>query len=307
MSDSASTPDGDYRAGIVALLGPPNAGKSTLLNALLGEKLAIVTAKPQTTRSRILGIHSTDSAQIVFIDTPGMHAGSKVLNQVLNEAVESAARDCEVAVLLVDRTRGWKDVHDKLLAVVHEAGKPLILAGTKSDLVDTPAKSARASGEPWPRAALEAASRVLDISARTREGLNELEAALIACLPLSPPLYPADELTDRSLRWLAGELVREALFEELDKELPYAMAVEVTSWDESRPDLVKIGATLFVARESQKRIVIGRGGAKIKRIGSRARLQIEKLVGNRVHLELWVKPDPRWLKDKRRIEELGYR
>lgn len=291
-----------FRAGIVALLGPPNAGKSTLLNAVLGEKLAIVTPKPQTTRSRILGIHTLEHAQLVLVDTPGLHTGSRVLNEVLNDAVEEAARDCEVALLLVDRTRGWGEEHDALLTTARTAGAPVIAAGTKCDLL-----GARPGRGTWPPPAPDVLHGVMEVSAKTGAGLPELVAALIAAVPESPPLYPEDELTDRPLRWLAAEFVREALFEELQQELPYEVAVEVTGFDESRPGLVHIQATLLVARESQKRIVIGRGGSVIKRIGTRARRQIERLVGQQVHLELWAKPDPRWLKDKRRIEELGYR
>lgn len=289
----------NHRAGIVALLGPPNAGKSTLMNTILGYKLAIVTAKPQTTRSRILGIHSMPGAQVVFIDTPGLHDSGKLLNTVLNEAVEESARDAEFAAVLVDRTRAWTSAHDALADTLRAVGTPAILVGTKIDV-----QQGEAAG--WPPARADEFVDCCSVSARTGEGVPALLEAIVARLPESPALYPEDDLTDRPVRWLAAELVREALFEELDQELPYGMAVEVVDFDESRPDLVRIRANLLVVRSSQKRIVVGSGGSQIKRIGVRARRGIEALLENRVHLDLWVKVDARWAKNKQRIEELGY-
>ncbi|MGH0036485.1 MAG: GTPase Era [Myxococcota bacterium] len=288
-----------HRAGIVAILGPPNAGKSTLMNAVLGEKLAIVTAKPQTTRSRILGIHSVAGAQIAFVDTPGRHESGKPLNVALNEVVTEVAEGCDLGLVLVDLRRGWEPIHQSLVDELRARGTPYILAGSKCDL-------APEAPEPWPAEVGEGAVARLRLSARTGEGLDALEAALVEALPDSPPLYPEDELTDRPLRWLAAELVREALFEELGQELPYQMAVEVVEFDESRAELVRIRANVLVLRDSQKRIVVGRGGEVVKAIGTRARAQIEKLVGTKVFLELRVKIDPRWLKNPKRIKSLGY-
>jgi GTP-binding protein Era len=258
-----------------------------------------VTAKPQTTRSRILGIHSLPSAQIVFIDTPGLHRGGKLLNAVLNEAVEETVRDCELALLLVDLRQGWTPAHDELIVGLRAARTPTIVVGNKRDL----AAAGRAAWPPSEAGEVLACHRV---SARTGKGIPALLERIIDQLPESPSLYPEDDLTDRSLRWLAAELVREALFEELQQELPYGMAVELIDFDESRPEMVKLRANLLVVRDSQKRIVIGSGGRQIKRIGVRARREIEALLGTRVHLELWVKVDPSWAKDKDRIEELGY-
>ena len=303
-------PEPCHRAGFVALLGPPNAGKSTLLNRLLGQKLAIVTAKPQTTRSRILGLCNTKGAQVMFVDTPGLHEGTRPLNKALNDAVEEAARDCDLALLLVDPAEGWTPSHEQLQGELAAQGTPYLLVGTKSDLVAKrgSARSRRRGGarSPWPPPEASGALARVRVSARTGEGVAELLADVARRLPESPPLYPDDELTDKSMRWLAGELVREAVFEELSQELPYGMAVEVVEYDEDRPDLVRIRANLLVERNSQKRIVIGRGGDVIKRIGIRARKAIEKLIGSQVHLELWVKIDPRWLKNAKRIESLGY-
>jgi GTP-binding protein Era len=289
----------EHRAGFVALLGAPNAGKSTLLNRLLGEKLAIVTAKPQTTRSRILGILSRPDAQLLLVDTPGLHESAKLLNTALNEAVEEAVGSCEVALLLVDRVTGWGDVQQGLFEALEKEGKRVLVLGTKSDLDSAPDVE-------WPPLAAASADAVLDISAETGDGIRELLAAVIDRLPESPPLYPEDELTDRPLRFLVAEQVRECAMEALGQELPYVMAVEVTEFDEGRPDLTVIRANLLVARNSQKRIAVGKGGEMIRRIGTRARPPIERLVGTQVHLELFVKVDPKWLKSRGRIEELGY-
>jgi GTP-binding protein Era len=288
-----------HRTGVVALLGPPNAGKSTLLNRLLGEKLAIVTAKPQTTRSDILGIWSRADAQLLIHDTPGRHGSNRALNRALNELVEEAADDCDLALVLVDLTRGWEPEHAELCARLAERGKPYLVVGTKRD-------AAEADRAPWPPRAARGAAAALRVSAATGEGMEELLAEVIPRMPEGPPLYPDDALTDRSLRFLAAETVREAAFEELAQELPYALAVEVVEFDESRPDLMRIRADLLVERSSQKQIVIGTGGAVIKRIGMRARRQIERRVGSRVHLALWVKVEPKWSRRPKRLKSLGY-
>jgi GTP-binding protein Era len=294
--DETSSPT---RAGFVALVGPPNVGKSSLLNRMLGEPLAIVSAKPQTTRSRILGILPHRRAQILFLDTPGRHPGAKRLNEALNAVVEEVTRDSDLALVLVDRGRGWSETHDELATRLQELGRPTLLVGTKSDL-------ASASDGPWPPTEAPADWPAFCVSARTGQGVDALLDAIAGALPESPPLYGEDELTDRPTRWLCAEWIRVAAFELLDKELPYSVAVEVLRFDESDPKILRIGANLLVARESQKRIVVGRGGAMIKAIGIRARESIEAWLEQRVHLELFVKVDPSWLKSRRRIEELGY-
>jgi GTP-binding protein Era len=284
-----------HRAGVVALLGKPNVGKSTLLNRLLGWKLAIVTTKPQTTRSRILGILTLEDAQVLLLDTPGMHAGAKAMNVALNEIVDEVAEGCDVALLLVDLTRGWSDDAAALASRLADEGKPLLVVGTKSDL-------AGADAPKWP----EEAPQPLRVCARTGAGIDALLERTLALLPESPPLYRSDELSDRPMRFLAGELVREAAFDALEQELPYSLAVEVLEYDEECPDLVRIRANLLVERASQKQIVIGRGGQVVKKIGIRARREIEKLVGGKVHLELWVKVEPKWSRRPSRLKSLGY-
>jgi GTP-binding protein Era len=288
-----------HRSGVVALLGRPNAGKSTLLNRLLGEKLAIVTPRPQTTRSRILGILSLERAQLLLVDTPGLHPGAKALNRARGALADAAAADCDVALVLVDPREGWSEAEAGLVERLRRHGTPLVLAATKADLPDRAAA-------PWPPPGVGAV-RALRISARSGQGVEALLEALVAALPEAPPLYPHDQLSDRPLRFLVAELVREAAFEELSQELPYALAVEVVEFDESREDLVRIRANLLVERQSQKQIAVGSGGRMVKRIGTRARREAERLLGRRVYLELRVKLEPGWAKRPKRLKSLGYR
>jgi len=288
-----------HRSGEVALLGLPNAGKSTLLNRLVGEKLAIVTPKPQTTRSRLLGIVTRPDAQVLLVDTPGLHEGKGALHEAMQRAAGAAAESCDLALVLVDLATGWEPAHDALVAKLSLRGTPWLAVGTKADL---PA----ARRVVWPPAGAGAAQAALATSAETGEGVAALLDTIVSHLPDGPRFHPDDELTDRPVRFLAAELVREAAFVLLRQEVPYGLAVEVTAFDESRPDLVRIQATLLVARASQKRIVIGAGGAMIREIGTRARVAIEALLGTRVHLELWVKPEPLWSERRKRIEGLGY-
>lgn len=286
-----------HRAGVVALLGLPNAGKSTLLNAILGEKIAIVTRKAQTTRSRILGITTRPEAQILWTDTPGIHRGGRPLDTAMREAAVEVADDCDVALLLVDLAKGVSAVHEEWLARLE--GKPAFLVGTKNDR----RRGAEAEWPPEIAAGLAGAPR---ISARSGEGVEALVGAVIDRLPEAPPYYADGELTDRPMRFLAAELVREAAFELLEQELPYAVAVSIQDYDEKDPALVRIRANLLVERESQKRIAVGRGGAVIKAIGVQARQGIEALVGTQVHLALRVKVDPNWAKGSKRLKALGY-
>ena len=289
----------EARAGFAALLGRPNAGKSTLLNRLLGEKLAIVSARPQTTRSRLLGILQHGAAQLLLLDTPGVCAGRRRLDGALNRQVEEAADACDVALLLADPAAGFGPELAALQARLAARAKPVLLVATK---VDRPAAAAAA----WPPPGAAPAAACLRVSARSGAGIPELLDAIAARLPVSPPLYPTDQLSDRPLRFLAAELVREAAFEALDQEIPYALAVEVVEWDESRPDLVRVRAELILERASQRRIAIGAGGATIKRIGTQARLGLEELLGRRVYLELFARLEPGWSRRPNRLKSLGY-
>ena len=291
-------PEPVHRAGFAALLGRPNAGKSTLLNRILGEKLAIVTRKPQTTRSRLLGIWHSPEAQVLLLDTPGFHEGTRPLNRALNALVDEVADHCDVALLLVDPAAGADAGHAALLERLATRRTPVIGVATQCD---RPGRREL----PWPPEGLAALPWVRT-SGITGEGVDALLAEVVARLPVGPPLYPEDELTDRPLRFLCAEQVREAVFECLDQEVPYGIAVEIQEFDESRPDLVRIRADLLVERASLKGIVLGQGGAMIKRIGSSARPGIEELVGRRVYLELWVKHAPDWSRRANLLKSLGY-
>lgn len=278
-----------HRTGVIGLLGRPNAGKSTLLNRLLGQKLAIVTAKPQTTRSRILGILNLPGAQLLLLDTPGLHEASRPLNRALNAIAEHVADDCDVALLLVDPRAGWDAGFEALRARIAAKGTPVIVVATKADLGGAPPAECE-----------------LSVSAESGAGIDALLARLVPLLPESPPHYDADQVTDRPLRFLAAEEIRQAIFEELAEELPYAIAVEIDAFDESKPDGVRIRATLWVERNSQKGIVLGAGGLRIKSIGQHARKAIAELVERPAHLSLWVKVDPRWARKPKRMHALGY-
>ena len=280
-----------HRSGVVALLGRPNAGKSTLLNRLLGQKLAIVTAKPQTTRSRILGILSREDAQLLLLDTPGFHQSPKPLNRALVELVDEVARDCDIAVILVDPLTEWDSEHRTLYERLRRRGAPTLVVATKADL-----------GPPAAEVPVD-----LRLSARSGEGLGAFVDAVVGVLPEGPAFYDPEQLTDRPLRFLAAERVREAAFEALAQELPYETAVEVEAFDESDPALTRIRATLLVERKSQKGMVVGRGGRMIREIGIAARRSLEEMLGRRVHLELWVKVEPRWTRKPNRLKSLGYR
>ncbi len=288
-----------HRAGVVALLGRPNAGKSSLLNRLVGEKLAIVTAKPQTTRSRLLGIVTRPGAQILVVDTPGFLAGTRPLETAMRAASEEAAGDCDVALLLIGPGAGFEPIHAEWLARLAASHTPVLLVATQCD-------RSEAAATPWPPPTAAEAAGTLRISARTGEGTEELIERIVSLLPEASAFYPEDEITDRPLRFLAAEAVREAIFESLAQELPYRMAVEVVEFDEADPALTRIRANLLVERDSQKRIVIGGGGAQIKAIGIHARREIERLLGRQVHLALWVKIDPDWLRKPKRLKSLGY-
>jgi GTP-binding protein Era len=289
-----------YRSGVVALFGLPNAGKSTLFNRLLGQKLAIVTPRPQTTRSRLLGVLTLEHAQLLLLDTPGLQWGKGELHAAMQRAATAAVEDCDLALVLIDSTRGWQPPHNVVVGQLSRMGKPWLVVGTKCD-------RPRPARVLWPPPEVRSDPPTLLLSAESGAGVQALLEAIAPRLPPGPPLRARDELTDRPLRFLAGELVREAAFRQLREELPSAIAVEVEEYDATtRPDLVRIRANLLVRRRSQKSIVIGSRGARIRQIGSQAREEIERLLERHVHLELWVKVEPGWADTRRRVEALGY-
>jgi GTP-binding protein Era len=279
-----------HRCGFVALLGRPNAGKSQLLNALLGEKLAIVSPKAQTTRGRMLGVLSRPDAQLLFHDTPGLHRGERKFNQLMSERALEAAEGADVRLLLFESGARWDEPEEKVAALA----KPVVLARSKCDLGPP-------SHVPHP----ERFARVLEISALTGHGLEELITALGELLPEGPSLYPEDTLTDANLRFLGAEQIREVVYELYRDEIPYAVAVEVDDWKETETE-IRVRANLLVERESQKGIVLGSGGTALKALGIEARKRLSERFEKTVHLKLWVKLDKNWTKRPKRARELGY-
>lgn len=296
-----------HRCGYAAIVGRPNVGKSTLLNALVGVKLSIVAPKPQTTRHRILGILTRPTAQIVFVDTPGIHSTERrVMNQYMNRSATASLADADV-VLFVLEAMVWTEEDAGILERARQAGRPLIALVNKVDRVHD-----KAALLPY----LEALSKrapfqdIVPISAEKGINLEALPALVEKHLPPSPALFPADQLTDRSERFLAAEIVREKLTWRLREELPYGIAVEIERFEEGQPGKdgrrIAIGAVIWVERTGQKAIVIGAGGERLKEIGRLARLELNSLFKATVHLELWVKVKENWADNEQALRAFGY-
>lgn len=291
----------ETRAGYVALVGRPNVGKSSLLNALVGEKLSIVTPRAQTTRDRVMGIYTDDVGQIIFVDTPGLLVPKYLLQRGMLSAALSALADADTILLLLDGTRPESTLPDsEALSHLERRRDSVFVAINKADAA-SPEAIEELRG--WSRESLGIEPVV--ISAEQGTGLEELRSALLESLPPSPYLYPPDDLAVQPVRFFVAELIRETIFEELHEEVPYSIAVEIEEYREST-DPILIRAVIYVERESQKAIVIGKGGASIRTIGARARQKIEEFVGVHVYLDLWVKTLPRWRKKKGALRQLGY-
>jgi GTPase len=292
----------DFRCGTVALLGKPNVGKSTLLNAMIGAHLAATADKPQTTRHRILGINTDDVAQLIFLDTPGLHAKApRALNRQLNRTAVQAIAEVDVLAFVTSGTRFTEDDEHALKQLI-TAGKPVVLIINKVDQVPDkalllPFTTAMLARHPF--------VEIVMVSATKRTGLDRLKKALAKHLPAQAAIFEADEMTDRSERFIAAELIREQLVRLLGEELPYTSTVVI---DEFKLDgtLKRISATIFVEREGQKAIVIGDAGARLKAIGSKSRLAMERLFDTKVFLQLWVKVKTGWSDDERALKQLGY-
>jgi len=293
---------GVHRAGYVALVGRPNAGKSTLLNRLVGEKIAAVSNKPQTTRLKILGIVTRNNAQIVFVDTPGVHKPGYELNRRMMSAVHDALMSVDVICLIRDASVGTGNGDRFVLDLVQRSGKPSLLLLNKTDkLAD---KSKLLPLIEWYRAQHEWTA-IIPISALRGDQLDSLIDELTRVLLPGEPLFSADELTDQSMRALASEIVRENILAVTGEELPYVTAVVTERFEEAREDLTRIYCAIYVEKDSQKRIVIGRGGARLKEIGSKARRDIERLLGHQCYLELFVKVEENWREREQVLDELG--
>ena len=288
--------------GVVSIAGRPNVGKSTLLNRLIGQKLSITAHKPQTTRHSILGIQTSGDRQVIYVDTPGIHVtGTHQLNRVLNRTASTSLHDVDVIILLV-QAMVWNDDDRRAFELVSNAGVPFFIAVNKIDTV-------RRKEDMLPFLAKlpdhEQLQGVMLISAQKKSGLDALVQSVGTHIPEGPWQYGEDELTDRSSRFLAAEAVREQLTRLLSAELPYALSVEIETFEESS-DLLRIGAVIWVDKPSQKGIVIGKGGAQLKEVGSRARGTLETLFGTKVFLQLWVRVKEGWADDERALRSLGY-
>lgn len=293
------------RCGFVAIIGAPNVGKSTLLNVLVGSKVAIVTPKVQTTRSRIVGIALVGAAQIVFVDTPGIFAPRKRLDRAMVQAAWSGAEGADQVLLLIDAVRARGGVPDAdsaaIIATLEERGREAILVLNKVDKArrEDLLKLAETLGGKG------VFSRVFMISALTGDGVSDLAAHLAGLVPEGPWLYPEDQVAEVPLRQLAAEITREKLFLALHQELPYALTVETEKWQERRDGSVRIEQVIFVQRNSQKAIVLGKGGRQIKDIGATARQELAVLLDRKVHLFLFVKVRAGWTDDPERYREMG--
>ncbi len=290
-------------SGYVALLGRPNAGKSTLLNALVGERVAIVTHKPQTTRHRITGIVTRDEGQAVFVDTPGLHRRrDHALNRRLNRIAADTRQGVDLVVMLVDAT-SWTDEDQMVLEMVGQLEVPRILAFNKIDLLDDRSSLLEKTAQVSAQVDFDA---VVYISAHKRKGLKDLFDEVFRHLPEAEPIFDPDLFTDKSEGFLAAELIREQLMLQLHQEIPYGVTVQIERFERT-PARVEIDALVLVASDRHKGMVIGKSGQVLKRVGTRARHRIAELLGERVHLELHVKTRADWMDDDSALDELGYR
>ncbi len=293
------------KAGLVSLIGRPNAGKSTLLNRLVGQKVAIVSDKPQTTRHRIVGVRTTPDGQMVFIDTPGIHKPVHRMNQRMVDVAVDTLREVDVTVLLVDSTAPPGSGDQFVIDLLRRHRVPSILALNKIDAIDKPGLLPLIQRY----ATAHEFSAIVPMSALTGDGVDLLEQEILAALPEAEPLYPADYLTDQTERTLAAEMIRERVLTHTRDELPYTTAVVIDQWEEPEREkgLTRVFASILVDRESQRPIVVGAGGEMIKRIGTEARVDLEEMLGSRVYLDLHVKVRADWRDDERLLDELGLR
>ncbi|HVV67878.1 MAG TPA: GTPase Era [Gammaproteobacteria bacterium] len=292
----------EFHCGYVAILGRPNVGKSTLLNHLIGQKISITSRKPQTTRHQILGIKTLESAQILYIDTPGIHKQAHhALNRYMNRVATGAIPGVDVIVFMVDGLQ-WYEDDDLVLKKIETVDRPVILAVNKIDKIAD--KTAL-----LPHLEMLSKKRqfaaVVPISAKRQADVMALEQVIVRYLPENPPLFPEDQVTDRSERFLVAEIIREKLMRHLGKELPYALTVEIEQFKQT-DKLLRIAAVIYVEKASQKRIVIGEDGELLKAVGTEARLEMEKWLADKIFLQLWVKVKRGWSDDERSLQSLGY-
>ncbi|MDI6795317.1 MAG: GTPase Era [Desulfatibacillaceae bacterium] len=300
MTESIDQP---FFSGFAALVGAPNVGKSTLTNRLLGEKVSIVSRKPQTTRNRILGIVHRPNSQIVLVDTPGVHQAKGLLNRFMVDTALSALADVDIVLFIVDAAKPDPEAESAVTCALEKRSVPVFLVLNKIDLVEKEALLPLM--EKW--ASVRSFDEVIPISAKTGTQVDLLLDLIEKRLPAGPPYFPPDQLTDAPERFLAAEMIREQVFAQTGQEIPYITAVTVEEYKEQQsPPLVRISAVIHVERESQKGILIGKKGAGLKRIGTAARLELEKALDTKVFLSLFVRVEKNWSKDPKAMRRLGY-
>jgi len=292
-------PSSDFRSGVVPIIGRPNVGKSTLLNRLVGEKIAIISPKPQTTWNRILGVKTLPCAQILFVDTPGIHDASSKLNCSMLHAAKGALHDADVILHMVEAPDPFPEEEKLIWELLHGINTPVILVINKIDRVGGD-DAVTGQHLPFPY------TTVIRISALVGTGVDLLEGEVVSLLPPGPPYYPADIMTDQTERFMAREVIREKIFHLTRQEIPYSCAVVVEEFKEREAGVVFIRAAINVERDSQKGILIGKGGNKLKEIGKQARMDLEALLHARVYLELWVRVQKDWTKKEYALREFGF-
>jgi GTP-binding protein Era len=292
----------DYHCGYVALIGRPNVGKSTLMNRVLGQKLSIVTAKPQTTRQRIAGIKTTHQGQIIYIDTPGIHlAAKKALNRYMNRIAQASLHEVDLILFLIEAGR-WTRQDEHVARTLESVGVPVLLVVNKIDLVPDKPELLRFLENDVKTDRFE---EVFLIAAKSGDGVDRLQTKVLKSLPFSRPYYDEDQWTDRSERFLAAELIREQLMLRLHQELPYALTVEIEEFKREKR-ILRIGAIVWVERKGQKQIVIGKGGDVLKFVGSKARQALQELFEEKIYLRLWVKVSRDWSDSERALRQFGF-
>ncbi len=302
MNFDSDTDNTDTRCGYVAIVGRPNVGKSTLLNHMLGQKISITSRKPQTTRNAVVGIKTEGDVQIIFVDTPGLHLGQqKAINRYMNRAATTAMKDVDVVVFVVDRFI-WTEEDEAVAEKLQNINSPVLLAVNKVDQIED-----KETLLPHLQQLAEKlkVAEIVPISALRNNNLERLEQLIIERLPEGIHMYPEDQITDRSSRFMAAEIVREKITRQLGDELPYEMAVEIEEFKQEG-NLLNISALILVERDGQKKILIGDKGARIKLIGTEARIDMEKLFEMKIMLKLWVKVKSGWSDDERALRSLGY-
>ena len=301
MTDNSEFQE-DFRFGYVSIIGRPNVGKSTLLNQILGQKVSIVTAKPQTTRQKLAGIKTTPLGQVVYVDTPGIHHSAKrALNRYMNRVAQASFRDVDLVLFLVE-AGNWSRQDEFVAKALRSVDVPVMLVLNKIDLVPDKESLLTFIDKNFSD---DDFVNIMMISAKNGSGVDELEKQVLSRLPFSRPFYDSDQFTDRSERFLAAEMIREQLTLRLHQELPYALTVQIEEFKRAG-NLLTIGAIIYVERDSQKQITIGKKGVVLKQVGSGARLVLEELFGEKIFLRLWVKVSKDWSDSDKLIERYGY-